>query len=205
MNTSVRHFLFLLASTRPAADAGGSMGNTEWLARQGAAVLPEGTRTTWMHLAALQLPPFVDQRHTVGHYAPPEGDLKQLLDATLAATDVVLVAPVYWFSLPTPIKQYLDHWSAFLRVPGLPFKESMARKTLWLVSTSGDRTKAQPMFDAVQLCAQFLGMGWGGAFWGKGGPPGAVQADTAAVQALQGAFESVKMIADNDHPMRTMA
>jgi hypothetical protein len=26
-------------------------------------------------------------------------------------------------------------------------------------------------------------MTWGGALWGKGGPPGAVQADTPAVEA----------------------
>jgi NAD(P)H-dependent FMN reductase len=133
------------------------MGNTEWLARQGATVLPEGTRTTWMHLAALQLPPFVDQRHTVGHYAPPEGDLKQLLDATLAATDVVLVAPVYWFSLPTPIKQYLDHWSAFLRVPGLPLLSPWrARRCGW--SAPRRRTKAQPCSTQCS-CARSLGMG----------------------------------------------
>ena len=68
-----------------------------------------------------------------------------------------------------------------MRVPGLPFKEQMAQKTLRLITTSGDRAKAQPMIDSVRLCAQFLSMGWGDALWGKGGPPGAVQADAAAV------------------------
>lgn len=67
-----------------------------------------------------------------------------------------------------------------MRIPGLPFKETMARKSLHLITTSGDRAKAQPMMDSVQLCAQFLGMRWGGALWGKGGPPRAVQQDTAA-------------------------
>jgi hypothetical protein len=61
------------------------------------------------------------------------------------------------------------------------FKEQMAAKTLRVVSTSGDRAKAQPMFDSYRLCAQFLGMAWGGELWGKGGAPGAVQADAAAV------------------------
>ena len=70
-----------------------------------------------------------------------------------------------------------------MRVPGLDFKDAMGRKTLSLITTSGDRTKAQPMIDSVQLCAQFLGMRWGGALWGKGGPPGAVQADAQAVEA----------------------
>lgn len=73
-----------------------------------------------------------------------------------------------------------------MRVPGLAFKEPMAAKTLHLVTTSGDRAKAQPMIDSVQLCAQFLHMRWGGALWGKGGPPGSVQNDAQALQAARG-------------------
>lgn len=172
------HYLFLTTSTREP----GIVGNTEWLARQAAAALPPGSTQTWLSLARMDLPRFVDQRHTTGSYSAPEGDMKTLLDATLAADHIVFVAPVYWFSIPAPLKTYLDHWSAWMRVPGLPFKERMGRKSLHLVTTSGDRAKAQPMIDSVRLCAQFLDMRWGGALWGKGGPPGAVQADTAALQ-----------------------
>jgi hypothetical protein len=39
------------------------------------------------------------------------------------------------------------------------------------------------MIDSVELCAKFLSMAWGGALWGKGGPPNAVQADAQAVAA----------------------
>jgi len=176
-----RHFLFLVASTREA----GHTGNTEWLAREAAAALPVDASRQWQHLARLALPPFVDLRHTQGQYPAPEGDMKTLLDATLAATDLVLVAPVYWYSLPSPLKTYIDHWSGWMRIPGVPFKQAMAKKTLRLITTSGDRAKAQPMIDSVQLCAQFLSMAWGGAngpvLWGKGGPPDAVQADAEAV------------------------
>jgi multimeric flavodoxin WrbA len=176
-----KHYLFLMSSTREA----GQTGNTEWLAKQAAAALPPGTVETWLHLANMQIPAFVDQRHTVGEYPRPHGDMKTLLDATLAATDIVFVSPVYWYSLPTPLKAYVDHWSAWMRVPDVPFKESMAKKTLRLITTSGDRAKAQPMIDSVHLCAQFLSMGWGGELWGKGGPPNAVQADEQAVVAAR--------------------
>lgn len=175
------HFLFLTTSTRQSPENGGHVGNTEWLAQQAAAALPAGTTQTWHHLSRLQLPMFVDQRHTSGHYAAPTGDMKTLLDATLAATDIVFVAPVYWYSIPAPLKIYLDHWSAWLRVPGLPFKEEMAKKTLRLITTSGDRAKTQPMMDSVRLCAEFMAMNYGGELWGKGGPPNAVKADSAAV------------------------
>jgi multimeric flavodoxin WrbA len=181
--TDPKKFLFLVASTREA----GHLGNTEWLARQAALALPASASQQWLHLARLNLPPFVDLRHTAGQYPMPDGDLKTLLDATLAATDIVLVAPVYWYSLPSPVKIYIDHWSGWMRIPGVPFKEAMGKKTLRLITTSGDRVKAQPMIDSVQLCAQFLSMAWGGlggpVLWGKGGPPDAVKADAAAVEA----------------------
>ncbi|HYW56999.1 MAG TPA: NAD(P)H-dependent oxidoreductase [Polaromonas sp.] len=176
-----RQVLFLTASTREAPEDGGHIGNTEWLARQAAKGLTAGTPETWHHLSRMQLPMFVDQRHTTGQYDMPSGDMKTLLDATMAATDIVFVAPVYWYSIPAPLKIYLDHWSGWMRVPGLPFKEQMGGKTLWLIATSGDRTKAQPMIDSVRLCAQFLSMTYGGELWGKGGPPDTVKTDTEAV------------------------
>ena len=182
------HHLFLLASTREP----GHLGNTETLARRAAAQLPADAQQTWLRLADLDLQPFVDLRHTAGTYPAPSGDMAQLLDATLACTDLVLVAPVYWYSFPANLKVYLDHWSAWMRVPGVEFKARMAEKTLHVVTTSGDRAKAQPMLDSAQLCAQFLGMRFGGTLWGKGGPPGAVDADAAALAAAHGFFAAAK-------------
>ena len=173
------HYLFLSASAREP----GIVGNTEWLAKEAARHLPAGTPQTWVHLAQEAIPPFVDIRHTAGTYPAPEGRMAQLLEATLQASHIVLVSPVYWFSLPTALKAYLDHWSGWLRVPDLAFKQRMAGKTLYIVSTGGERRKAQPSIDAAQLCAEFMGMQWGGALWGKGGAPDAVAQDHAAVAA----------------------
>lgn len=169
--------LFLVASTRQA----GVVGNTEALAQRAAAALPADNPPTWLHLHGLDLPPFEDHRHDLGTYPMPEGDARRLLDATLAASELVFVSPVYWYSLPAPIKLYLDHWSAWLRVPGLDFKARMAGRRLSLVTTSGNREKAQPMIDSVRLCADFMGMPWGGALWGQGGAPGAVAGDVRAL------------------------
>lgn len=180
------HYLFLNASTREP----GHVGNTETLARRAAAALPAAAMQTWLSLAAMDLPSFVDRRHTSGTYDMPEGDARRVLDALLAATDIVFVSPVYWFSIPSSLKLCLDQWSAWLRVPGLDFKARMAEKRLWVVSTSGDRAKAQPMLDSYRLCAEFMGMQWQGALWGKGGAPEAVLADQAALAAADGFFRS---------------
>ena len=138
MSNTTPHYLFLTTSTRES----GHLGNTEWLAQQAA------SRAACGHGANLA-PPGAHEPAAVcgpaphrGHYPAPEGDLKTLLDATLAATHIVFVSPVYWFSIPSPLKTYLDHWSGWMRVPGLPFKEQMAAKSLFLITTSGDRAKS---------------------------------------------------------------
>ena len=179
-------FLFLNASTREPEH----IGNSETLARRAAQHLPAGAQQSWLRLADRQMPPFVDLRHTAGTYPLPQGDMKVLLDATLAATDLVFVSPVYWFSIPSPLKTYLDHWSAWLRIPGVDFKEAMAGKKLWVIATSGNREKAQPMFDSYRLCAEFLGMRFMPPLWGKGGPPDAVLADEAALAGAAGFFQA---------------
>jgi multimeric flavodoxin WrbA len=175
-----RHFLFLAASAR----LPGAVGNTEWLARQAARHLPEGASSEWLFLNETDLEPFEDRRHVeAGTYPMPEGGARRLLDATLAATDLVVVTPLYWYSFPNRLKLYLDHWSAWMRVPGLDFKARMAGRRMWAVTTSGNRDKTQPMFDSLKLCAEFMAMHWQGALWGTGGPPGAVEKDAAAIAA----------------------
>lgn len=182
----MKNFLFLSACTREP----GHVGNTETLARRAAASLVPEVTQTWLPLAALDIPPFIDRRHTTGTYPMPEGDLKRVLDAQLAATDIVLVSPVYWYSPPGSLKQIIDHWSAWMRVPGVNFKARMAEKRLWVVSTSGDRAKAQPMIDSYRLCAEFLGMEWKGALWGLGGTPDAVLEDVEALAAAECFFHA---------------
>lgn len=182
MTTEARQMLFLLTSTRQP----GVQGNTESLARAAAAGLPAGTAQTWRHLHGLSLPPFEDHRHDHGRYPLPEAPLRGLLDDTLTCTDLVTVAPVYWYSIPAPMKLYLDHWSAWLRVPGLDFKARMAGKRWWVITTSGHEAKAQPMIESLRLCAEFMGMVWGGALWGQGGEPGKVLQDAGALGAAAG-------------------
>lgn len=178
------HYLFIVASTREP----GQLGNTEWLARRAAASLSADTEQTWLHLAGRNLPQFVDQRHTVGSYPMPEGGMRELFDATMACTDLVLVAPVYWYSFPSTLKAYMDHWSAWMRIEGAQFKQAMAQKRLHLITTCGDRPYAQPMIDSTKMSAEFLGMPLAGVLWGKGGLPNTVQGDAAAIAEAETFF-----------------
>lgn len=179
-----RHFLFLVASAR-------RDGNTETLARHAAESLPPDTQQTWLRLLDMHLPPFADIRHGGdGAYPPPEGDPKTLFDATLAATDIVFVTPLYWYSVPAAAKLYLDHWSGWMRVPGANFRERMAGKTAWTICVYSDDDPrfTEPLVGTLRLTAEYMSMRWGGVLLGHGNRPGDVTRDAAALAAARQLF-----------------
>lgn len=181
MKSPTRRFLFLLASSR-------RLGNSEQLAYCAAHALPAHAEQQWLNLHDYPLPDFVDLRHTAG-YHPPTGNARFLLDATANATDVVLVTPLYMYNLPVPAKQYLDHWSAWLRTPNLNFGAQMKGKTLWLIVVgSGARFEAQPLEGSLVLTAAFMQMNWGGMLYGTGSRPNDIQDDAVALQEAQTFF-----------------
>lgn len=140
----------------------------------------------------LPLPPFEDIRHSAGIYPPPQGNDKTLLDATLAASDLVFVAPLYWYSVPASAKQYLDYWSGWLRVEGLDFKNRMRGKKMWCVSviSSDERHEADPLIECLRLSAEYMQMTWCGTLIGNGSRPGDIVNDKAAFDTAQSFFES---------------
>ncbi|MFI8350790.1 flavodoxin family protein [Streptomyces sp. NPDC085596] len=180
-----RRFLFVLGSAR-------TQGNTEFLARAAAEQLPEGVEQEWVRLAGLPLPEAEDLRHDSDHVRPaadtPAG---MLLDATLAATDIVIASPLYWYSLSSLTKRYLDHWSGWLRIPEAGFKGAMAGRTLWGVTALADRdpSVAEPLIGTLNNSAAYLKMRFGGVLLGNGSGPGDVRADTEALARAKTFFE----------------
>lgn len=178
MADAARRFLFLLGSTR-------HDGNSEQLARRAARALTPGDDQRWLRLMEYSLPPFVDTRHSTG-YPALEGNPKLLSEATLAATDLVFVAPVYWYSVPWTIKLYLDHWSGWMRRPELDFKPAMAGRSLWAVVVDSDDDAARstdPAVDTLRRTADYMGMRWRGALIGHANRPGEIEGDHAAMSA----------------------
>ncbi|MET8399715.1 NAD(P)H-dependent oxidoreductase [Streptomyces sp900116325] len=174
---TARTFLFLLGSSR-------TDGNTEELARLAAEQLPPETEQRWLNLNELALPDFEDLRHDGdGRYPTPTGNAATLLDATLGATDLVLASPLYWYAMSTSTKRYLDHWSGWMRVPGLDFKQRMGGRTLWGVTAlaTSDHSVAEPATGTLRTIASYMRMEWGGMLLGVGTRPGDVLGDTAAV------------------------
>lgn len=169
-----RRFLFLLSSARPG-------GNTLALARVAAAAHPPASQV-WLDLCEPPLPPFRDLRP--GH-AAPTGRVAEVMAQMRAATDVVFVAPVYWYALPTPAKLLLDHWSGWLDDPATGFADWAKGLTLHLITTRADPDPSVADLPEAMLrrSAEWLGMRWGGALHAVGDAPGDVLADRAAVAA----------------------
>ncbi|WP_369195922.1 flavodoxin family protein [Streptomyces djakartensis] len=171
-----RRFLFVLGSAR-------SDGNSELLARRAAEQLPADAEQQWLDLTAHPVPDFEDLRHDSDHVRPTEGNVALLLDATLRATDIVIVSPLYWYSVSAQTKRYLDYWSGWLRTPGLDFKETLAGRTLWGVTALAheEQVVADPLIGTLHNSAAYMGMRFGGVLLGNGSKPGDVLADTEAL------------------------
>ena len=176
-NPEVRRFLFLLASAR-------LNGNTEWLARIAATTLPASTETRWICLSDMPLAPFRDIRHDGSMYPAPQGHEQALADATVAATDLVFVAPLYWYSVPASAKLYLDYWSGWMRVESLEFKRRMKDKRLWTITVISDAEDAlaDPLIGTLRQTANYLQMKWCGALIGHGNRPGDVERDKPVIE-----------------------
>jgi multimeric flavodoxin WrbA len=182
-----RSFLFLVGSSR----AGG---NTETLARLAAERLPADIPQRWLRLRDLELPAFHDIGARDDPVREPEGVERLLLDATLAATDLVFVTPLYWYSMSWPVKLYLDHWASWERLPGAGFKDRMRGRTLWAVSVMADEdhTVADPLLKVLELSAGYLGARFAGALLGTGSWPGDVLRDTGAVERARNYFDGLR-------------
>lgn len=186
MYNEPRRFLFLLCSTR-------RLGNSEQLAYCAAHPLPLGTEQQWVHLQDYPLPEFTDLRHH-STFPLPVGNARILLNATVQATDIVLVSPLYMYSLPAQAKQYLDHWNAWLRIPSLNFRQQMIGKTLWSIAVSNvGKFEAHPLQDSLMLTAQYLKMHWGGMLYGTGSRPNDIQDDDHAQLLAKSFFSTPPM------------
>jgi putative NADPH-quinone reductase len=180
---TARHVLFLIASAR--AD-----GNSERLARRAAGALPADVTREWLRLDDHALPPFRDRPRSDG--APPLGAAETiLLEATLRATDLVFVTPVYWYSLPAPAKLYLDYWTAWMRRPGVDFKARMRGRRLWAVVVDASEPEERayaPLVDSLERTADYMSMRWMGSLHGHGDHPGDALTDEGTLARADAYF-----------------
>jgi multimeric flavodoxin WrbA len=184
---NTREFLFLIGSARTG-------GNTEVLARKAAEVLPSSVNQNWLSLIEHPLPLFEDIRHEDGlEYRIQTEHERTILDATLAATDIVIASPVYWYSVSAGVKLYLDHWSGWMRLDDIEFKKRMAGKTMWCVTVLSDEdfSAATPLIETLRMSAEYMKMTFAGTLIGYGSRPGDVLNDADSLDRAKRFFPSI--------------
>jgi len=97
-----------------------------------------------------------------------------------------VVRSANWYSVSWPMKLYLDHWSAWMRVPSLAFGDTLKGRNLWAVIVDSDEDpttcSADPVIDTMRKTAEYMEMKWHGALLGHANKPGEIAADTDALE-----------------------
>ncbi|WP_025273495.1 flavodoxin family protein [Haloglycomyces albus] len=173
MDNSQRRFLFILGSARDERNES----NTEILTRQAAQQLPEGTEQEWIRLTDYPLDPFRDRSDSGDTPTFPKGNEKALLDATLAATDLVIASPLYWYGVSSYTQAYLEYWDKWFLIPELNFEERMKGRNLWGVTAMGVKQTehSDPLRDKLSLTAEFMSMEWKGFLVATSGGSGQIR------------------------------
>ena len=161
----MRRILFLTASPR-------AHSNSEMLARRAAEGLAPGTATHWQSLTTPALPAFRDLRP--GHAGVPMGRLGDLFAHIMLATDIVFVAPIYWYAFPAPLHLLMSHLSGWLDVPELKLHSGLQGKAVYLITAHADPDPTVPDQAEALLkrSAIWLGLSWRGALHGVADAPG---------------------------------
>ncbi len=90
-------------------------------------------------------------------------DFEPLMERVLQAESVICATPIYWYSVASPMKAFIDRLSDYLDVPELLDKGRALRgKTGYVISTSINDAPDEPFIGAFERTFAYLGMNYGG-------------------------------------------
>jgi multimeric flavodoxin WrbA len=141
------------------------------------------TEAQVFHLRELQLPLFIDQR--VPADWEEHAAIEELLEAKIQADLIILATPLYWYALSHLMKNYLDHWSYYLRHPRHTFRDVMRGKKFYpvIVGAEPDPAGSAPAFECLHRSVTYInGIPLEG-FYGIGLRDGSPHAQTKAAIA----------------------
>ncbi len=167
-----RRILFLTASPRNGS-------NSRRLAAHAAEALPDTAKAHWLDLNTPALPAFRDLRPD--HPGVPMGRLGDVFGQIMLATDLVFVAPIYWYAFPAPLHLTLSHLSGWLDVPELRLPDGLSGKRCYLITARADPDPSAPApaETLLRLSVEWLGMTWAGALHGVADAPGEIEGTAA--------------------------
>ncbi|WP_411503429.1 flavodoxin family protein [Brevibacillus centrosporus] len=154
-------------------------GNTEQLSQ----LVLQGIPHTQIHLREKNIRAIHDQRHDPEGFTAVDDDYDAIVEAVLEHDVIVFATPIYWYGMSGFMKDFVDRWSQSLRDKRYSFKQALAQKQGFVITTGGDdpRVKGLPLIQQFQYIFGFVGMPFAGYIIGEGNKPGDVLSDKRAV------------------------
>lgn len=155
-------------------------GNTEQLTN----LALEGVPHTSIYLREKEIRAIHDQRHDPDGFSPVADDYDQVVEAVLSHDFLIFSTPIYWYGMSGHMKNFVDRWSQSLRDKRYAFKDTLAQKRAYVITTGGDqpRLKGLPLIQQFQYIFSFVGMPYEGYIIGEGNKPGDILGDKRAVE-----------------------
>lgn len=94
-------------------------------------------------------------------HANRDDDFSALADSLVASDRIVLATPVYWYSMSTTMKRFVDRLSDLVTIRK-PLGRALARHSLYAVATSTDPELPPGFEQTFKSTAGYLDMVWGG-------------------------------------------
>jgi multimeric flavodoxin WrbA len=117
-----------------------------------------------------------------------QDDMEEIYQKILQADSILHSVPVYFWSMTSQMKAYLDRWCAFFDARWRWHKHiypKMKGKGIGLITVCGDPDvhTGDPILHSFKNTADFSKLRWIGAVQASAGPKGEIQKDQAAKQA----------------------
>lgn len=156
-------------------------GNSEWLGVRAFEGIPHMS----VDLANTMIQPVEDRRHH-GGFLPIGDDYRRIVEEMLEHDDIVFITPIYWYSMSTKMKLFIDRFSESLRDEDLRFRERMQGKRFHLIAVGGDdpKEKGRALVTQFDHIATFLGARLETAILAEGNAPRDVERDTVALAEI---------------------
>ena len=117
-----------------------------------------------VRLKNLDIPLFFDDRKD-RIFASSE-DLEELYMKMYTADQVLLASPVYWYNVSHLMKNFLDHWTYFLRHK-TPIKDviSDTKFSTLFVGSADDPSQVEPARKTLEMSIAYIGAKWGKGYY----------------------------------------
>lgn len=129
-----------------------------------------------------------------------QDDMLEIQERILEADCLIHSVPVYFWSMTSQMKAYLDRWCSFFDAEWRWHKHIYPRmkgKKIGLIAVCGDRDihTSDPIVTSFKNTAEFSKMKWMGAVQASAGPKGEIEKDQGAKAA---AYELGKKMAGQE-------